>query len=155
VELETRNGKLENLLAQISGSSLDWQGESKMGSLNKVMLIGRLGRDPEERATAGGTRVSNFTLATDTFRGNNADKTTEWHRVVAYGKAAELCNQYLTKGRLVCVEGSLHTRSWEKPPGEKHYVTEIVGSRITFLDSNKDGNGKQPAVAGEESGDSF
>jgi single-strand DNA-binding protein len=126
-----------------------------MGSLNKVMLIGRLGRDPEERATAGGTRVSNFTLATDTFRGNNAEKTTEWHRIVAYGKAAELCNQYLTKGRLVFVEGSLHTRSWEKPQGEKHYTTEIVGSRITFLDSNKNGETKGPAVLEEESRDPF
>jgi single-strand DNA-binding protein len=126
-----------------------------MGSLNKVMLIGRLGRDPEERATAGGTRVSNFTLATDSFRGNNGDKTTEWHRIVAYGKAAELCNQYLTKGRLVLVEGSLHTRSWEKPPGEKHYTTEIVGSRITFLDSNKNGENKPAAVVVEESGDPF
>jgi single-strand DNA-binding protein len=131
------------------------QGEMNMGTLNKVMLIGRLGRDPEERATAGGTRVSSFTLATDTFRGTNAEKTTEWHRIVAYGKVAELCNQYLAKGRLVCIEGSLQTHSWEKPPGEKHYMTEIIGSRITFLDRNKDGDAKGPLVAEEESANPF
>jgi single-strand DNA-binding protein len=142
-------------LAQFSLASLDRQGELNMGTLNKVMLIGRLGRDPEERATAGGTRVSSFTLATDTFRGANAEKTTEWHRIVAYGKVAELCNQYLAKGRLVCIEGSLQTHSWEKPPGEKHYMTEIIGSRITFLDRNQNGDAKGPAVAEEESPDPF
>jgi single-strand DNA-binding protein len=142
-------------LAQFSVASLDKQGELSMGTLNKVMLIGRLGRDPEERATAGGTRVSSFTLATDTFRGANAEKTTEWHRIVAYGKVAELCNQYLAKGRLVCIEGSLQTHSWEKPPGEKHYMTEIIGSRITFLDSNKNGDTRGPAVAEDESADPF
>ena len=63
-----------------------------MGTLNKVMLIGRLGRDPDERATANGTRVSNFSVATDTFRGNNVDKTTEWHRIVVFGKIAEICS---------------------------------------------------------------
>jgi len=108
-----------------------------MGSVNKVILIGRLGRDPEERVSAGGTRVSNFSLATDQMRAGNGapQRTTEWHRIVAFGKAAEHCNQYLRKGRLVCVEGSLQTRSWEKPPGEKHYATEIIAFRVTFLDS--------------------
>jgi len=121
-----------------------------MGTLNKVLLIGRLGKDPEERTTAGGTRVSNFSIATDAFRGNNGDKATEWHRIVVFGKVAEVCNHYLQKGRLVCIEGSLQTRSWEKPPGEKHYMTEIVGSRVTFLDSSKDGNPKAPVAAEEE-----
>jgi single-strand DNA-binding protein len=111
-----------------------------MGSMNKVILIGHLGKDPEDRVTAGGTRVANFSLATDHVRNGNGngaanEKITEWHRIVAFGKSAELCNQYLRKGRQVCVEGSLQTRSWEKPPGEKHYMTEIVASRITFLDS--------------------
>jgi len=108
-----------------------------MGTINKVLLIGRLGKDPEERTTTGGTRVSNFRLATDTFHGSNSEKTTEWHRIVVFGKVAELCNQYLKKGRLVCVEGSLQTRCWEKNPGEKHYFTEIVASRVTFLDSRE------------------
>jgi single-strand DNA-binding protein len=107
-----------------------------MGTLNKVILIGRLGRDPEDRMTAGGTHVSNFSLATDTRNsGNGEEKTTEWHRIVAFGKTAEQCNLYLHKGRLVCIEGALQTRSWEKPEGEKHYSTEVVASRVTFLDS--------------------
>jgi single-strand DNA-binding protein len=106
-----------------------------MGTINKVLLIGRLGKDPEERTTAGGTRVSSFSLATDTYHGNNGEKTTEWHRVVAFGKAAELCIQYLKKGHLVCIEGSLQTRSWEKSPGDKHYFTEVVAARVTFLGS--------------------
>lgn len=109
-----------------------------MGTINKVLLIGRLGKDPEDRTTTGGTRVSQFNLATDTYHGSNGDRTTEWHRVVGFGKTAEVCNQYLKKGQLVCVEGALQTRSWEKPPGEKHYVTEIVASRITFLGSKSD-----------------
>jgi single-strand DNA-binding protein len=104
-----------------------------MGTINRVLLIGRLGKDPEERTTTGGTRVSNFSLATDTYHGNNGEKTTEWHRVVAFGKPAELCNQYLKKGELVCIEGSLQTRSWEKSPGEKRYFTEVIASRVTFL----------------------
>jgi single-strand DNA-binding protein len=113
-----------------------------MGSVNKVILIGRLGKDPDDRVTAGGTRVSNFSLATDQFRSGNgsAQRTTEWHRIVAFGKSAELCNQYLSKGRLVCVEGSLQTRSWEKPPGEKHYTTEVVAARVTFLDNKEKGS---------------
>ena len=124
-----------------------------MGTLNKVLLIGRLGRDPEERTTTGGTRVSNFSVATDTYRGANGDKTTEWHRIVVFGKTAEICKQYLQKGRLVCIEGSLQTRSWEKPPGEKHFMTEIIGSRITFLDYSKDGNNRIPIAAEDEGPD--
>jgi single-strand DNA-binding protein len=111
-----------------------------MGTINKVLLIGRLGKDPEERTSAGGTRVSQFTLATDTYHSNNAEKTTEWHRIVSFGKTAELCSQYLKKGQLVCVEGALKTRIWEKNPGEKHYMTEIIASRITFL-GTKNSNG--------------
>jgi single-strand DNA-binding protein len=109
-----------------------------MSGLNKVLLIGRLGKDPEDRMTTGGTKVSQFSLATDQFRPGDAgsQKFTEWHRIVAFGKTAEQCNQYLKKGRLVYVEGSLQTRSWEKPPGEKHYMTEVVAMRVTFLDSN-------------------
>ena len=119
-----------------------------MGTLNKVLIIGRLGKDPEERTTASGTRVSNFSLATDTFHSNNSEKTTEWHRIVAFGKAAERCNQYLKKGQLVCIEGALQTRCWEKAPGEKHYFTDIIASRVTFLGSK--GNGFQESVASEE-----
>jgi len=116
-----------------------------MGTLNKVMLIGRLGRDPEERTTADGTCVSSFSLATDTYRGANAEKTTEWHRVVVFGKIAEQCNRYLHKGRLVCVEGQLQTRAWEKSPGDKKFFTDVVASRVTFLDSKSISENQQNA----------
>lgn len=125
-----------------------------MGTLNKILLIGRLGRDPEERSTAGGTCVSKFSLATDNYHSGNGEKTTEWHRIVAYGKTAETCNQHLSKGRLVCVEGSLQTRCWEKSPGEKHYFTDVVASRVTFLDP-KAANPQTPATTEEENGDPF
>jgi single-strand DNA-binding protein len=105
-----------------------------MGTINKVLLIGRLGRDPEERKTGAGKCVSRFSLATDIHRNGNGEKKTEWHRIVVFGKVAEQCNHYLRKGRLVCVEGSLATRCWEKSPGEKHYYTDVVASRVAFLD---------------------
>ena len=118
-----------------------------MGSMNKVILIGHLGKDPEDRVTAGGTRVSNFSLATHQYRPANgagaAQETTEWHRIVTFGKSAELCLQHLHKGNRVCIEGSLQTRSWEKPPGERHHITEVVASRIIFLDTKV----KEPAAA--------
>ena len=124
-----------------------------MGSMNKVILIGRLGKDPEDRVTTGGTRVSNFSLATHQFRPANgngtAQETTEWHRIVAFGKAAELCLQFLHKGSCVCVEGSMQTRSWEKPPGERHYMTEVVASRVTFLDSKGKDSPAHETVASE------
>ena len=119
-----------------------------MGTVNKVLLIGRLGKNPEERSTPGGTRVSQFNLATDSYHGEG-EKTTEWHRVVVFGKTAELCNQYLQKGRLVCVDGSLRTRSWEKTPGDKRWVTEVVASRITFLEA-RNKNPAEPQSVGEE-----
>lgn len=106
-----------------------------MGTLNKVVLIGRLGRDPEVRTTPKGKTVSSFSLATETYRGANAEKATEWHQIVAFGKMAEQCNRYLNKGRMVCVEGALQTRAWEKTPGDKKYFTNIVAARVMFLDS--------------------
>ena len=108
--------------------------EHAMGSMNKVLLIGRLGKNPENRSTTDGTEVSLFNLATDSKQSNN-EKITEWHRVVAYGKTAAVCNQYLQKGRLVCVEGALRTRTYEKTPGEKRWITEVITSKITFLET--------------------
>jgi len=105
-----------------------------MGTVNRVILIGRLGKDPEVRTTAGGVPVSSFSLATETCRGDDGDRTAEWHRVVAFGKVADQCNHYLKKGRLVCIEGSLQTRAWEKPPGGKHYTTEVIAYHVTYLD---------------------
>jgi len=100
--------------------------------------------------TAGGTHVSNFSLATDTNHAGNEDKTTQWHRIVAFGKTAEQCNLYLQKGRLVCIEGALQTRSWEKPAGEKHYSTEVVASRVTFLDSKNQPTPTSETVSGSD-----
>jgi len=107
-----------------------------MSGMNRVILIGRLGRDPEDRMMPSGTPVAQFSIATDYFRNTNGNRQqfTEWHRIVAFGKTAEHCRQYLRKGRLVCVEGSLRTRTWEKPPGERHYATEVMAARVTFLD---------------------
>jgi len=124
-----------------------------MGGVNKVILIGRLGRDPEPRMTQGGTKVSTFSLATDRFHSGNGggvEKTTDWHRVVAYGKLAEQCNQYLSKGRLVCIEGSLQTRSWEKTPGDRRYATEVIASRVSFLDPKGGGATTQEAEEPQE-----
>jgi single-strand DNA-binding protein len=118
-----------------------------MEGMNKVILIGRLGRDPEDRMTSAGKSVANLSLATNQFRAGNGatEKFTEWHRIVAFGKTADQCKQYLRKGRLICVEGSLRTRSWEKPPGERHYTTEVVAARVDFLDSQ---GGSPPPEAG-------
>jgi single-strand DNA-binding protein len=146
-------GSVRIFLAQFSYAPLDMQGERTMGTINKVLLIGRLGKDPEERTTAGGTRVSNFSLATDAYHPGNGEKTTEWHRIVVFGKVAEQCNQYLRKGRLVFVEGTLQTRCWEKQPGEKHYFTDVVASRVTFLDSK--GNNHTPQAAADANDEPF
>ncbi len=114
--------------------------------LNKAMLIGHLGNDPEMRVTASGQSVVNFTLATnESFRdssGNMQDRT-EWHRIVAWGKLAEICNQYLKKGRQVYVEGRLQTRSWDdNKTGEKRYTTEIICSDMQMLGSGRDQGGQ-------------
>ena len=108
-------------------------------SVNKVLLIGRLGNNPEIRYTNTGTAVANFNLATsENWNDKNGQKQerTEWHRVVVWGKLAELCEKYLSKGRQCFVEGRLQTRSWDDKDGNKRYTTEIVASTIQFLGSN-------------------
>jgi single-strand DNA-binding protein len=103
--------------------------------LNKVMIIGHLGRDPEVKYLPSGQAVTNFSVATSSTwtdkEGKPGDRT-EWHRIVAFGKRAELCGEYLSKGRQVYIEGSLQTRSWEKD-GQKRYTTEIVAWNVLFL----------------------
>lgn len=104
-------------------------------SINKVMLIGRLGQDPELKYTPSGAAVCNFSVATSdswTDKAGQKQERTEWHRIVVWGKLAELCNQYLSKGRQAFIEGSLQTRSWEKD-GVKRYTTEINGRNVQFL----------------------
>ncbi|MBT8763752.1 single-stranded DNA-binding protein [Desulfohalobiaceae bacterium Ax17] len=106
-------------------------------SLNKVFLIGRLGQDPRLAYTASGMPVVNFSMATDegyTDREGNRVERTEWHRIVVFNKQAEFCANYLTKGRLVFVEGRLQTRKWQDQQGQDKYTTEIVASRVQALD---------------------
>jgi single-strand DNA-binding protein len=118
-----------------------------MASLNKVMLIGNLGRNPEIRHTQTGTAVATLSMATnERFNaGEEKAERTEWHRVIAFGKLAEICGQHLAKGRTVFIEGRLQTRAWEKD-GDKRSITEVVASSVLFLG----GNGKgAPASANE------
>jgi single-strand DNA-binding protein len=104
--------------------------------MNRVLIMGNLGADPELRHTTSGTPVTTLSVATThafTDKDGQAQETTEWHRVVVWGKQAENCVQYLGKGRAVLVEGRLATRSWEDQNGEKRYQTEIIASTVQFL----------------------
>jgi len=122
-----------------------------MRSLNKVQLIGRLGKNPEVRYTANGAAVANFSVATnETWTGKDGQKgeRTEWHRIVAWGKLGEICGEYLSKGRPVYVEGRLTTRSWEDRDGNKRYTTEIRADNIIMLGGPDGGaRGEDPAAA--------
>lgn len=104
-----------------------------MASLNKVTLIGNLGADPEVRYTGSGQTVANFSIAT-TEKWQGGEKT-EWHRVVVFGKQAETCKEYLSKGRQVYIEGRLQTRQWDDKTGNKRYTTEVITQRVLFLGS--------------------
>lgn len=103
-------------------------------SVNKAIIIGRLGQDPELKHTPTGVAVANFSVAT-TEKYKDQEKT-EWHRIVVFNKVAELCSQYLNKGSQVFIEGKIQTRSWEKD-GEKRYSTEIVANTVQFLDKKE------------------
>lgn len=115
-----------------------------MAGLNKVMLIGRLGRDPEIRYSQQGLAIVNFSIATseqwtDKNTGDRQEKT-EWHRIVVFGKQAETCEKYLSKGSQIYIEGRLQTRNYEKD-GQTHYTTEIVASNFQFLGGKQDNQG--------------
>lgn len=115
-----------------------------MSSVNKVIIVGRLGGDPEIRTTAGGTGVASFSVATsEKYKDRNGvmQESTEWHRVTVWDKLAELCGKYLTKGSQVYLEGKLKTSSYEKD-GVKHYKTEVVAQTVTFLDTKPKGEGE-------------
>ncbi len=117
-----------------------------MGSMNKVILVGNLGADVELRYTPGGTAVGNVRLATtETWNDKNSGERreqTEWHRVVLWGKQAETLQEYLKKGRQICVEGRLQTRSWEDRDGNKRYTTEVRSDRVVLLGGRReDGDG--------------
>lgn len=115
-----------------------------MPSVNKAILIGHLGRDPEIRMTQGGKRVANFSLATTERRGD--EERTEWHTIVAWEKTAEVCEKYLTKGSCIYVEGRIQTRQYDDKDGKRVYKTEIVCDRMQMLDGKKrDGGRPGPA----------
>lgn len=120
--------------------------------LNKVMLIGHLSKDPELKYTPGGAAVASFSLATnESYKdkdGNQANKT-EWHRLVAWNKQAEIASEYLKKGAQIFVEGKLQTRSWEKD-GQKHYMTEIVVFSFQMLGRKNDGGGAESPAPSDE-----
>ncbi|MBK6849459.1 MAG: single-stranded DNA-binding protein [Proteobacteria bacterium] len=115
-----------------------------MAGINKVILIGNLGADPELRFTAGGQAVADLRLATSRrWRGKDGStqEDTQWHRVVVWGKQAEQCKEFLSKGRQVYIEGRLQTRSWEDRDGNKRYTTEVVAQDIQFLGGGGRGGG--------------
>jgi single-strand DNA-binding protein len=126
-----------------------------MSNLNKAMLIGRLGQDPETRYTKSGSAVTSFSLATNDFwkdkQGNRQEKT-DWHNIVAWGQLADFSQNYLRKGRLVYVEGRLQTRDWVDQQNVKHYKTEIVANTIQLLDRQPDAQGGEGRPAGGRSG---
>lgn len=112
--------------------------------LNKVQIIGRLGKDPELRYTQSGSPVCNLSVATDeSYTGQDGNKVekTEWHRITAFQRVAENCANYLTKGSLIYVEGSLTTRKWQDQQGQDRYTTEIKAQRVQFLDRKGDNQG--------------
>ena len=107
-----------------------------MSGVNKVIIVGRLGTDPEVKTITGGNTVARLSVATSenwNDKQGQKQERTEWHRVVVWGKLAELCGKYLAKGRQVYLEGRLQTRSWEDQQGQKKYTTEIVASTVQFL----------------------
>ena len=116
-----------------------------MGSVNKVILVGNLGRDAELRYTPGGAAVATLNLATTEVwndKGGQRQEKTEWHRVILWGKQAETLQEYLTKGKQIYVEGRLQTRQWDDKDGNKKYTTEIKADRVTLLSSGGGGGGR-------------
>lgn len=126
-------------------------------SVNKVILVGRLGQNPEVRYTPSGAAVANFSVATNeswTDKSGQKQERTEWHRVVVWGKLAELCSQYLSKGRQCYVEGRLQTRQWQDKDGQTKYTTEVQAQTIQFLGGASAGAGAQGDDAGYGRGNS-
>jgi single-strand DNA-binding protein len=129
-----------------------------MGSVNKVILVGNLGRDAELKFTPSGFPISSFSLAT-TDRRKDKDNTwqerTEWHRIKLLGKQAESLQDYLKKGKQIYVEGRLETRSWDDKDGQKRYMTEIIADRIQLLGSAGGGRSSSASRGGDDMGDPF
>jgi single-strand DNA-binding protein len=129
-----------------------------MAGINKVILVGNLGKDPEVRHTPNGQAVANFSVATSeswTDKGGQKQERTEWHRVVAWGKLAELCGKYLSKGRQCYIEGKLQTRAWDDKDGGKRYTTEIIASTVQFLSSGAGAGAGRADLSGGAADDPF
>lgn len=123
-----------------------------MASVNKVILVGNLGADPEKKYTGTGQAVCNLRLATSerwTDKQGQKQERTEWHRVVVYGPQAENCEKYLAKGRQVYIEGSIRTRSWEDQQGVTKYMTEVIAQRVQFLGTAPGGAQREKTPAAE------
>jgi single-strand DNA-binding protein len=127
-----------------------------MGSVNKVILVGNLGRDAELRYTPGGAPVATLNLATTEVwndKGGQRQEKTEWHRIVLWGKTAESLSEYLTKGKQIYIEGKLQTRQWDDKDGNKRYTTEVRGDRVVLLGGGGGAPGtRQPRAAGVGAG---
>jgi len=125
-----------------------------MSGVNKVILVGRLGADPEVKAIGSGSTVARLNIATSEswVKDGQRQERTEWHRVTVWGKLAEICGKHLAKGRQVYVEGKLQTRQWEDQQGQKRYTTEIVASTVQFLGSAgaEGGAGRSSAGGGND-----
>jgi single-strand DNA-binding protein len=129
---------------------------SSSSSLNKVMLIGNLGADPEMRFTPSGSPVTTFRIAVNRVYNSpegERKEETEWFSITAWNKLAETCNQYLTKGQKVYCEGRLHTRSWDGQDGQKHYRTEVIANQVIFLDRKGAATNPDEKIDEGESGD--
>ena len=126
-----------------------------MASVNKAILVGNLGKDPEVRFTPSGRAVAKFTLATtDSWMDQESGRQerTDWHNIVVWGKQAESCGQYLAKGRQVYIEGAIRSRSYDDKDGNKRYITEIVAQRVQFLGSGSGGSGGGGGRSGQSEG---
>jgi len=131
-----------------------------MASVNKAIIVGNLGNDPEMRTTQSGSQVANFSVATnERFKNQSGEwqERTEWHRVVAFGRTAEICGQYLKKGRSVFIEGRIQTNKWEDKSGQTRYTTEIIAQNMQMLGGRgeggmDDGGSMSAAAASSSSG---
>ena len=117
-------------------------------SVNKVILVGRLGRDPEMKFTQGGVSYAKFSIATDETwkdQGGERQQRTEWHNIVAWRKLADICGQYLTKGKLIYIEGRLQTRGWEDKDGNKRSTTEVQADNMVMLSGGDSSSSRSPS----------
>lgn len=122
-----------------------------MAGINKVFILGRLGKDPERRVANSGTVITSFSVATSEMRGGDGqrEEKTEWHNIVSFGKTAELCAQYLAKGRQVFIEGRIQTRDYMDKDNNKRYITEIVANNVQFVGERGAGAGSGMASSND------